>query len=42
MVSQSRARKDFEKTTGKKVVTNENYLPPNEQKQLKDKNNKEV
>lgn len=37
-----RAREDFEKTTGKKVVTNENYLPPNKQKQLKDKNNKEV
>lgn len=30
-----RARKDFEETTGKKVVTGENYLPQKEQKQVK-------
>lgn len=32
-----RARADFEKTTGKKVVTGENYLPANQQKQIEDK-----
>src|SRR5574344_1076559 len=30
-----RARKDFEKTTGKKVITDENYLPQEKQKQIK-------
>lgn len=34
-----RARKDFEKTTGQKVVTSENYLPLNQQKVIEDKNN---
>lgn len=32
-----RARKDFEKTTGKKVITNENYLPQKKQKLIEDK-----
>ncbi len=34
-----RARKDFEKTTGKKVVSDENYLPQNKTKQIKNKDN---
>ena len=33
-----RARKDFEKTTGKKVVSDENYLPQKKQKKIKNKN----
>ena len=33
-----RARKDFEKTTGKKVVSDENYLPQKKQKNIKNKN----
>jgi len=34
-----RARKDFEKTTGQKIVTSENYLPSHKQKIIEDKNN---
>ena len=35
----NRARKDFEATTGQKVVTDNNFLPSNKQKQIKNKNN---
>lgn len=30
--------KNFEKTTGKKVVSDENYLPQKKQKSIKNKN----
>ena len=36
----NRARKDFEATTGQKVVTDNNYLPNKKPKQIKDKGNK--
>lgn len=37
----NRARKDFEATTGQKVVTDNNFLPNKKPKQIKDKKDKE-